>query len=203
MLRLPRGSTLAPHAHGAPDGASDRPRMGRRVRVGGALDTRERDVNVGAAASVAAGTVAHMLAGPRDDTAAAAARTREHVLAVVRCWVAAFNRRDAEALVRLAHPAVVVYPSALFRRRDRYGGHDGLRTWIAELVAGDTPGSVVITDVRQESTGEILLMGEIAVQGRPVSPVAGLFETRDGLVLSARSYLSDERTMRDVGHIDR
>jgi hypothetical protein len=141
------------------------------------------------------------LAAPSDDTTAVAARTREHALAVVRCWVDAFNRRDAEALVRLAHPTVVVYPSALFRRRDRYGGHDGLRTWIAELV--DTRESVVITDVRQERTGEILVMGEIVVQGRPVSPVAGLFKVQDGLVLSARSYLSDEQTLRDVGHIDR
>ena len=144
-----------------------------------------------------------MLAAPRDDPTAVAARTQEHALAVVRCWVDAFNRRDAEALVRLAHPEVVVYPTALFRRRNRYGGHDGLRTWIAELVAGDTSESVVNTDVRHERTGEILVIGEIAVQGRPVSPVAGLFEVQDGLVLSARSYLSDEQTMRRVGHIDR
>ena len=136
-------------------------------------------------------------------TATAATPTQEHALTVVRRWVDAFNRRDAEALVRLAHPTVVVSPSALFRRRDQYGGHDGLRQWIAELVADDSPGSVVITDVQQQRSGEVLVTGEIAVHGRVVNPVAGLFEIKDGLVLSARSYLSDERTMRHVGHIDR
>ena len=131
----------------------------------------------------------------------AAARTREHGLDVVRSWVDAFNGRDVEALVRLAHSSVVVYPTPLFRHQDRYGGHDGLRRWIADIVANDTSESVRVTDVRQQRSGEFLVTGEIALHGEPVSPVAGLVVVRDGLVVSARSYLSDEQTMRDVGHI--
>jgi hypothetical protein len=124
-------------------------------------------------------------------------------LAVVRDWLDAFNCRDGEALVRLAHPAVAVYPTKLFRHQACYVGHDGLRQWIAEIVANDIPESVLVADVRRQSSGEILVTGEITVHGRRVSPVAGLFELQDGLVLSARSYLSDEQTMRHVGHVDR
>lgn len=35
-----------------------------------------------------------------------------------------------------------------------------------------------------------------------MSPIADLVVVQDGLVMSARSYLSDEQTMRDVGQID-
>ena len=59
-----------------------------------------------------------------------------------------------------------------------------------------------VTDIRQQRSGEFLVAGEIVLHGQPVSPVAGLIVVRDGLVVSARSYLSDEQTMRDVGHID-
>jgi hypothetical protein len=143
-----------------------------------------------------------MPAATTDDTSAATARTRGPGLGLVRSWVVAFNRRDVEALVRLALPTVVVYPTALFRRQDRYGGHDGLRRWIADI-ADDLPASVRVSAIRQQRSGEFLVIGAIVVRGKPVSPVAGLVVVRDGLVASARSYLSDEQTMRDVGHIDR
>jgi hypothetical protein len=129
-------------------------------------------------------------------------RSDEVGLAVVRGWLDAFNRRDADGLVRRAHPAVTVYPTKLFRQQDCYVGHDGLRQWIAEIVAKDIPESVLVAEFRRQSSGEILATGEITIHGRPVSPVAGLFALEDGLVLSARSYLSDEQTMRNVGHVD-
>jgi ketosteroid isomerase-like protein len=143
-----------------------------------------------------------MPAAMSHEATAAAARTQEHALGVVRSWVDAFNRRDVEALVCFAHPSVVVYPS-LFRHQDRYGGHDGLRRWIAGIVVDDTPEFVWVTDIWQHRYGEFLVTGEIVLRGRPVGPVAGLVVVRDGLVMSARSYPSDEQTMRDVGHVDR
>ena len=55
------------------------------------------------------------------ETTTAAAGAQKRGLEVVRSWVDAFNARDVEALVRLAHSSVVVYPTPLFRYQDRYG----------------------------------------------------------------------------------
>jgi len=143
-----------------------------------------------------------MLAAPRHETTITdAPRAQKDALAVVRRWIDAVNRRDADALVRLAHPTVTVNPTRLVRHDDRYGGHEGLRRWIAALVASDTTESVETTDIWQEPSGEFVATGEIMVDGRAVSPGTSLFVVRDGAVLSVRSYLSDEQTLRDVGHI--
>ncbi|HZV75001.1 MAG TPA: nuclear transport factor 2 family protein, partial [Conexibacter sp.] len=54
---------------------------------------------------------------------------------LARGFVEAFNGRDADALVALAHPRIVFRPTSLVGRRRTYDGHAGLRRWIAELDA--------------------------------------------------------------------
>ena len=124
----------------------------------------------------------------------------EQALTVARTWLDAFNRRDAEALVRVAHPDVDVYPTKLFRHREHYIGHAGLRRWIADVVSHDDGEAVLIKSVRRDRSREILVVGDVLVHGRTVSPFTGLYVVRDGMVRSARSYLSDEQRLREVGH---
>ena len=55
--------------------------------------------------------------------------------ALARGFVQAFNDRDAERLIALAHPHIVFRPTALVGHRRTYNGYAGLRRWVAELDA--------------------------------------------------------------------
>jgi hypothetical protein len=125
---------------------------------------------------------------------------QSHSLA--RRWVDAFNRRDADALVAMAHPSIAVHPTRLFRHRDSYAGHAGIRDWIAAVDKDFAPEQVEVIEVRRQRSGAILLLGQVTVGGRPVSPLAALVSVHDGAITSVHAYLSDEDTLRRLGHIE-
>jgi hypothetical protein len=61
--------------------------------------------------------------------------------------------------------------------------------------------TVTIRDVRQLADGQWIVLGELFIDDHPLAPLTSIMRVRSGLLTEARAYLSDERILRDIGHI--
>ncbi len=120
---------------------------------------------------------------------------------LIRRYVATFNRRDIDELITLTDPEIVAFPLVIPGVRRRYAGHQGLRHWIRDVVAGDVGYSVVVREIRQLERQRWALLGELATDEAPVSPFASLLSLADGLIDEVREYLSEEDLLRQLHHL--
>jgi ketosteroid isomerase-like protein len=115
-----------------------------------------------------------------------------------REFVDAFNRRDADALVALAHPEIEFRPTMLVGSKRVYRGHDGLRRWAADLIAAQTEHQVRVREIRSLGDQRFLLLSEVLLDGEAVTPSAMVARLADGKIIEARAYLSDEEMLTEL-----
>lgn len=104
-------------------------------------------------------------------------------------------QRDEAGLLELAHPDIVGRPLRWVPGRE-YRGHAGVRRWIADLAA--SPHASTLTPSRIQLTEAGLVVAEGMLDSDPVA-FTGLFEVRDRLLVSVRSYMSDRELLADLG----
>ena len=115
--------------------------------------------------------------------------------AVVRSWAQGVNARDVEAVVEHSHPEIELYPMQI-AVGPHYSGHDGVRKWVADLVASDLGHQVTYLGIKTLDDGRVALFGEVCLDGTPISPYTLIATIRDGKVALTRSYLATEETLR-------
>jgi ketosteroid isomerase-like protein len=120
---------------------------------------------------------------------------------LLREYVAAFNRRDAEAMVVLAAPWIANYPAAVSQRGEKYVGHEGIRNWIRDVRTSGIGHTVSANEVRKLEPTRWAVLGELLVHDAPISPFASLIAVEDGLIAEVREYLSEESLLRELGHL--
>lgn len=116
---------------------------------------------------------------------------------LVQRWLVAFNSRSVADLLALAHPEIVVRPLRWVQERE-YRGHDGVRRWVDDLKASPYASTLTVTSIQLTDSG--LVVAEGTLDSDPV-PFTGLFEIRDGLLLTVRSYMSDRELLAKLGHV--
>lgn len=121
--------------------------------------------------------------------------------ALAVAFVEAFNGRDADALVALAHPRIVFRPTALVGRRRTYHGHAGLRRWVAELDAMDAHFQLHIREIRPQRPSGFLVLSKLRVGDELVIDSAMIACLREGRIVEAHGYLSDEWMLVRLGLI--
>jgi SnoaL-like protein len=121
------------------------------------------------------------------------------VLAVA--FAEAFNDRDADALVALAHPRIVVRPTALVGHRGTYHGHAGLRRWVAELDAAGVDFQVRIRKIRPLRPSGFLVISKLRVGDELITDTAMIASVHQGRIIEAHGYLSDEGMLTHLGLI--
>jgi hypothetical protein len=120
---------------------------------------------------------------------------------LARAFVEAFNARDADALVALAHPRIVFRPTALAGHRRVYHGHAGLRRWVADLAALPLDVQLQVREIRPQWPDGFLVLSTLGVGGDPIADAAMIAAVRAGKVVEAHGYLSDESTLVKLGLI--
>ena len=120
-----------------------------------------------------------------------------------RRGIDAFNRRDLDAFLALAHPEVVGVSRVLAIEGGSYQGHDGVRDWWKELL-GVFPdftiqivwvrdaGPLVVSGLRNRAHGE----GSAAPLEEFVWQVS---EWRDGQVVRWQMYASEQEAIEAAG----
>ncbi len=121
--------------------------------------------------------------------------------------VTAYNERDFEGGLALAHPDIVGMPSRANRSADGFRGRDGLREWMA-TVAGREPWlEVVVTSMHTverlgTGAGTLAMFGNMCLDGEPLGPWATVLIIQDGLVIRQRSYHSTREMLEELGVVD-
>jgi SnoaL-like domain len=120
--------------------------------------------------------------------------------AIAEQFIDAFNRRDADGLVALCDRQIEFHPTVLVGARRIYRGHDGIRRWVADLARAQIQHQVRVRRVRVLDERSFMLLSEVLLDGEVITPSAMLARvTEAGLIEQAHAYLSDERTLGEIG----
>lgn len=121
--------------------------------------------------------------------------------ALAVAFVEAFNDRDADELVALAHPRIVFRPTTLVGNRRTYHGHAGLRRWVAELDATGVDFQVHIREIRPLRPSGFLVLSKLRVGDELITDSAMIASVDKGKIIEAHGYLSDEGMLHQIGLI--
>jgi hypothetical protein len=120
---------------------------------------------------------------------------------LARAFVEAFNARDADALVALAHPRIVFRPTALVGHRMTYHGHPGLRRWVAEIDALGADLQLHIREIRPQRPSGFLVLSKLRVGDEIITDAAMIASMHQDKIIEAHGYLSDEEMLARLGLI--
>jgi ketosteroid isomerase-like protein len=129
----------------------------------------------------------------------------EHVEAVKR-FVAAFNRRDLEAILEEVDPGVEWRPAsavALGGEATVYRGHAGIPDALRDLYGSFAELEIEISEYR-EAGDSVVGTGRIRTRGKEsgaeiVSPFGAVFHFRNGKANEIRSYLDPQEALEAAG----
>jgi hypothetical protein len=79
-----------------------------------------------------------------------------------------------------------------------YKGHDGLRSWLADLLDSDAKHQVRVREIRALDDERLIVLSEVLLDGETISPSAMIATVREGKIVNARAYLSDEATLAEL-----
>lgn len=118
---------------------------------------------------------------------------------LARGFVQAFNDRDAERLVALAHSRIVFRPTSLIGHRRTYNGHAGLRRWVAEIEATGVDFQVHVREIRPLAPSGFVVLSKLRVGDELITDSAMIASVHQDKIIEAHSYLSDEGTLAHLG----
>jgi ketosteroid isomerase-like protein len=116
----------------------------------------------------------------------------------VRMWLDAYVRRDADDLVRLADPDIVIRPFRWVPERE-YRGAAGVRAWIAAVRASPSVTTMRFNDVREDAPGRVIVEG---VLDDEQTAFTSLVEVVGGRIASVRAYWSECELLERLGVLD-
>lgn len=145
----------------------------------------------------AAATAPPPLANDGPKIASSADQDAFSVLA--RGFVQAFNGRDAEGLVALAHSRIVFRPPKLTGHRRTYNGHAGLRRWVAEIDATGVDFQVHVREIRPLAPSGFLVLSKLRVGDELITDSAMVASVHEDKIIEAHGYLSDEGMLAHLG----
>jgi hypothetical protein len=126
---------------------------------------------------------------------------RNAFTALARGFVRAFNDRDADALVALAHPRIVLRPTALVGHRSTYHGHAGVRRWVAELDATGADFQAHIREIRPLAPSGFLVLSNLRAGDELIADAAMIASVHKDKLIEAHGYLSDVEMLAHLGLI--
>jgi hypothetical protein len=129
-------------------------------------------------------------------------RDDDAVCEMGRRWVAGFNRRDADALIELAHSEIEFHPTFLAGARRTYHGHAGLRVWLEDVAATNSQHKAEANVVRSLPSGDLVISGNVVVDQETVSPFSMRFCMKEEKFIKAWAYLSDETLLTSLGRLE-
>ena len=121
---------------------------------------------------------------------------------VVSRWVDAFNDRDLNAMLACLAVDVEFHPLRLHRLDGSYQGHDGVRSWFAQLERLQHEQRLKVSRIESTDGDQVLAVGAVSLNGLDVGPpFCGLYVLADGLILAAHLYLTEPQLLKQLGRL--
>lgn len=121
---------------------------------------------------------------------------------VVSRWVDAFNDRDLNAMLACVAADVEFHPFRLHGLDGCYQGHDGVRSWFANLERLQYEERLTVSRIESTDGDQVLAVGAVSLYGLDVGPpFCGLYVLGDGLVLAAHLYLTEPEMLKRLGRL--
>lgn len=121
-------------------------------------------------------------------------------------WVSAFNMRDLAGMLALMDRSVEFHPLKLDGgiSGTGYRRHEGVERWFAEITARGHDHRIVVSEFRTLPGGVIVTVGRLSFADVSAgTPVCGVHEVADGLIVTAHHYMSDPDTLDRLGLLKR
>ena len=112
---------------------------------------------------------------------------------IIRRLAAAFNERDAEAMIADLDPAAELYPLRAQLEGKAYRGHDGAREMLADLTEDWESMTIEFDELRDAADDQVVALCRLRSRGRASRveldvPIAFLWRLRDGKVLYGKTF---------------
>jgi ketosteroid isomerase-like protein len=125
---------------------------------------------------------------------------------VIRRGLDAYNKGDVVAMLETADPDIEFVPLRSLVVGGSYRGHEGIRQFFEDLDE-EWENRVIRNEDFRERDDSVLLLGEFEARGKASgvemhSPVAWLFELRDGKVMRMQAYSNQEEALRAITDSD-
>jgi hypothetical protein len=114
---------------------------------------------------------------------------------VVTGWLDAYRARDLTGLLGRAHPEIVLRPLRWVPRTE-YRGHDGIRAWLADVVASPHVGGVTVACVQTSDPACVVVEGTLDDEG---TAFTAFFKLREGRIAGVVAYLSERAFLEQLG----
>jgi ketosteroid isomerase-like protein len=111
---------------------------------------------------------------------------------VVSHWFAAFNARELDGMLACMHPRVDFHPLRLHGIESSYHGHDGIRSWFADLDEMQHRHRIELDEVRDGRENQLIAIGALTLAD-PSGPASfwALERLSEGMIVAAHHYLTD------------
>ncbi len=119
---------------------------------------------------------------------------------IVARWVEAFNARDLEGMLACLAHDIALHPVKLIGLEASYRGHNGVRSWFAQLQRHRYAHAIVLSDLRDLGDGRVFATGSLSLrEGPEIAPFSGLHRVADGVTVRAHHYLTDPEMIEQLG----
>jgi hypothetical protein len=120
-------------------------------------------------------------------------------------WISSFNARDLAGMLACLDRDVRFHPLKLNGvTSSGYRGHAGVERWFAEITARGHEHRIVVSEFRTLPAGVTLTIGRLSFADvSAATPVCGVHEVADELIVTAHHYMSDPDTLERLGLLKR
>jgi hypothetical protein len=120
---------------------------------------------------------------------------------LVARWIEAYNGRDIPTMLACVSESFELHQLRPAGNTDFvYVGHEGLRLWFDELKRSGSRHELRVAKIPKSENREVSVSGSVDVPGEsPVADFHGVYEISGGLIVQARHWIGDGRTMEELG----
>ena len=121
----------------------------------------------------------------------------------IRKGIAALNRGDADGIAAVLTADVELLPMSAAVDGTVYRGHDGMRSWLAELAEDWDEYALTLESVEELTAGRVLVHAAVSMRGRSSgvvldTPAAWLCEMRGGQVARIQFFMDPDEARAAV-----
>lgn len=118
---------------------------------------------------------------------------------LVSQWIESFNVRDLDGMLACMSAEVRFYPLRLSGLERYYRGHDGIRSWFADLAKRRHRHRIALHNLRADPEGVVIAIGELRLdEDSEPTRFWAREQIEDGAIVVSHHYLTDPDILEGI-----